>query len=794
MSTSPAESASTLRERWLWGGVLFLILLTAWILRWATSVTGYVSTFDTGTPGLMAVDILHGGRPLFFYGQSYMGALESYSIACLFKIFGFSETVKTMAPILYSLVWLLAMYALFTELFGRRVGIAAALTVAFCGWQTLWYNIGTYGGYPETFLFGTLVLWLSVRVLKRSIRGALLYLYIPLIGAFAGLGIWTNYLCAAYLLSAFFLLLIHRIRVLSWRSDWGPYVLALLPFTLAVLPVLGVFFRGESGTVSEFRFEDQAVYASYFLMRDVLIPELLFWPFQDSRGIRILVASLPVFAALFALLGLRAPEKDIQRRWFGVVVLFSTVFLLLYLPHSMATVKASRYLIPIVSMSLAWMFGLGLICRWAPVRGLAAGGLIAWCGLNAFSAVHMMSLRIPHTIETRSQREALIELCREQGVQRAMMAGGSIYGHVGQIYSFLSQGDIRFSSAYDERVQADAQAMETQLPWDCVVRSHEEWLYRRSLVFQQADFQRHFRPATTLLQGVLAAPLPSSRLLSVDTMMAYAPGQSDRPYPELLDRMLDTARTGNSGEGFELDLGSPQPVQRFWLSASDPVWQKQLPTGYEVQGSLDGENWFTILGENLTIPVSYNQNRRLYLLGYFGIMERRFDPVEARYLRFSFDSQRPWLISECYIFVSAESEVPDWEDSSLSEILDRLQSEGVQFLATDRWLSGCIFQHPEAGVDVYPRYNPKFPETRISREISFKPGWALAPVEAVADECERLIREVWGEDAVLRSVPLGPYRLILLNSDLLSRTYRGTSPLIWNGHAVIRYRGTAEAF
>ena len=47
---------------------------------------------DQAVLGLMARHILHGERPVFFYGQSYQGALEAYLTAGVFRLLGARAT------------------------------------------------------------------------------------------------------------------------------------------------------------------------------------------------------------------------------------------------------------------------------------------------------------------------------------------------------------------------------------------------------------------------------------------------------------------------------------------------------------------------------------------------------------------------------------------------------------------------------------------------------------------------------------------------------------------------------
>src|SRR5438093_11116562 len=62
---------------------------------------------DEAVVGLMARHIAFlGDRPVFYYGQPYLGSLEGFSAAPLFRVFDFSTLVLKLVPTTYSLCFL----------------------------------------------------------------------------------------------------------------------------------------------------------------------------------------------------------------------------------------------------------------------------------------------------------------------------------------------------------------------------------------------------------------------------------------------------------------------------------------------------------------------------------------------------------------------------------------------------------------------------------------------------------------------------------------------------------------
>ena len=78
---------------------------------------------DEGTMGLMALHITHGAHPVFFYGQTYMGALQAYLGAALFTLFGASVFTLRLGLLLLFMLFLAVMYALVRRLYDHRFAL-----------------------------------------------------------------------------------------------------------------------------------------------------------------------------------------------------------------------------------------------------------------------------------------------------------------------------------------------------------------------------------------------------------------------------------------------------------------------------------------------------------------------------------------------------------------------------------------------------------------------------------------------------------------------------------------------
>src|ERR671938_597376 len=73
---------------------------------------------DEAVVGLMARHIAFlGERPVFYYGQPYLGSLEAFSVAPLFRLFDSSTLLLKLVPTAYGLGFLVLSAALARRMF-----------------------------------------------------------------------------------------------------------------------------------------------------------------------------------------------------------------------------------------------------------------------------------------------------------------------------------------------------------------------------------------------------------------------------------------------------------------------------------------------------------------------------------------------------------------------------------------------------------------------------------------------------------------------------------------------------
>ena len=209
--------ADGLRD-WAWRNprvLLFIALGVAVLARLVLVVrSNALIDGDEAMVGIQAEHILRGDFPTYFYGQAYMGSLETYLIAILFRLFGPSPWAMRAVPILLSLAlvyltWRLA-YALLPR-DSRATPLLAGLAALFAAAPPLYdavTELRTWGGQIEVYVI-ILALLLATVELAQRLRAdgegagvAELTRRWAIWGFLAGLGIWVNPLIVYGLITA----------------------------------------------------------------------------------------------------------------------------------------------------------------------------------------------------------------------------------------------------------------------------------------------------------------------------------------------------------------------------------------------------------------------------------------------------------------------------------------------------------------------------------------------------------------------------------------------------------------
>lgn len=208
---------------------------------------------DEALVGIQAESIASGTAhplPVFFPGQHYMGALEAYLAAGLFRLFGPSIPLLRLVPLAFALLLVALTYELARRVVGRQGAIVAALLAALSPLYVEVWSLKARGGYEETLALGVGLLAVTHRLLfghgdrlglsvvpaRRPWYGVMLgrsYGWWLLWGLLAGLLFWINPVSVYYLVAGAAALIAVALYRRGWRRpDWADLRMAWPPVAL----------------------------------------------------------------------------------------------------------------------------------------------------------------------------------------------------------------------------------------------------------------------------------------------------------------------------------------------------------------------------------------------------------------------------------------------------------------------------------------------------------------------------------------------------------------------------------
>jgi len=761
-------------------------------LRLMVSVLSFSTTFDTATPGLMALRILKGELPLFYYGQDYMGALESYVAALFFLLCGVSTTSLSLSPIAFAAGWIAGAYALFRDLLGPRAGIAAALCTAACGWYPLWFSLATYGGYAEVFCIGTWCLFLAFRIARGRSTGRRKWGAFALLGLLSAVGIWVNLQVLSYLVTAAAIVLLGFVQHGFKRSDAGGCAVAAGLALLGTIPAWLADAGARGASLSLGAPSPGLVRHNLALLLKRCLPELLFWPWPLSGAplliLKGLVVLLCIAAVLLSFSGLRRLWRGKHRLALCVVPVFVVVFLALYLPHPMAGLGATRYLVPLQMMVICSLFAYPLAAEPRWIRRAGGVLLTLWIVYNTGSALVVGLDRRPTNAQRRRDRTGIARSATRAGLEHVMIVGSAIDGHHGQILTFYARDRVRFVSPYDERHGPSAQQAElNDSAWLLCKREHFARVSGALEAAGVTDCKRIEEQTHSILHDfTLRHDVRQS--IPPDSLKWDVDGAAARDAAHIFDRTASTELRADCRRRVTLTIqfAEPREIDGFSLTAGDPGI---LPDTYAVHVSPDGDEFHVVQDVGRKIPNAYVAGNRVYVMGHYARRDSRFVPVRAKALRVSFmpvDRDREWAIGEMYVFASLGKGGPV-SGAEVAAIANAIERAGLQFVAADRWISarlGSELPARQDGPRVYPRSNPLCdPATDLPRVLRPNPATGFLVAASLGRETELLLQRALKQtELTIRAESFAHYTLFWFEAQSAAAE-RMRPQLKWNGYA-----------
>lgn len=345
-TSRPAQIESFLRRRlWLVAIVALMVALRVLLL----AVDAVPFNADEANVALQARHILQGERPVFFYGQAYLGSTDAWLVAFSFSIFGESVLAIRIVQI--------AIFAatLFTTfMVARRIGLerwsahVAVLLMALPPTMLTLYTTASLGGYGETLLLGNLLILIAL-----SIDSSASVVRWGILGAAAGFAFWTFALVLVYVIPLG-LWLLWRHRLSAWRG----YLVGLLGFAIGSAPWwLSILQLGEAplSQLTGSAVVNSATAATLLDSLGVRLINFLIFGASAWIGLRypwsleLVIPLVGIVVAAIYLTALYAAARRKSKLHEGAIVLWGMigVLLLTYLLTSYGGDPSGRYLLPL---------------------------------------------------------------------------------------------------------------------------------------------------------------------------------------------------------------------------------------------------------------------------------------------------------------------------------------------------------------------------------------------------------------------------------------------------------------
>jgi len=434
----------TARRHWGLGLALLLALGGKLALLGAQA---FPFNADEAVVALMARHILQGERPLFFYGQAYMGSLDAFLTAVLFALFGpHVWVIRALEALLFAgtiTVWYFFCEEAFDSLTVARI---AVLLLAVPPVLVTLYTTVSIGGYGEALLLGSLSMLLALQIRRGKIHPARWLI----VGFTVGIGFWSFPLSLVLSFPALLAAIWYKPSeqksqpMKFFRTSMGILILGLIlgisPWIAGWIQLGASAFRelggsaiagtiqGGPGTVLLLRLLDLGVFGVTALFG--LRPS---WEIRWLAPVVLPFAlAIDLTAIVYAVRNLRLRDAARPARWMMAGSI--AILILVYLFTPFGNDPSGRYFLPLALVLAA--FCAELIARAAARFGRAAYLLLPVLMLFQGAGTVESALRMPPGITTQFDPVAQLDQRDLPQVIAFLRAHGETRGYTNYWVSF----------------------------------------------------------------------------------------------------------------------------------------------------------------------------------------------------------------------------------------------------------------------------------------------------------------------------------------------------------------------
>ncbi|MBI5603694.1 MAG: discoidin domain-containing protein [Deltaproteobacteria bacterium] len=657
---------------------------------------------DQAIVGLMTRHILQGEFPWLYYGDSYGGILEPVLAASAGLLLGVSRWSLNGVPFLFCIFFIISIYYLGRELYGREIGLVSMLLAAIPPFAIHIETSLAIGGYIEGLCLGNLILLVTYRLTAPNVRPSLPLARLFSLGVLWGIAWWTYPISLVYLITSFcFLTFQKRAFVLKGRA-----FLAVAGFFLGSLPF---WIWNLKYSLSFFTFVQSEGKGSLWANTLVLfnqLPKLFgFIPALPATWPAYFFAFLFLASLVFLLVSHRWQKIRFPAGRGRVLLLFYFVFFVLLYSISGFGERtvALRYLVPFYSL---FPITLGLFFYWLKTKNRFLGISLMVSFLLFFSFENLSSFTklSEGAIKNRKQAEvetALFQYLKEKKIRTVYTPE---YWSAARL-TFEAQEAFIFSLPFNDRyplytLLADASSGPAFVLEGEYLKSFEEMFrvtggtYKKEIIARYPGIKGYsvyydFKPPATPSQEILPDGWKGES--------SFNPGTVQSAFDRNISTSWAPSVPQKKGTYYQLDLGRTYPLNRIVLLTGKGK-ERDFPKNYRVEVSRDLKAFQEVAFiRNQWAYLFWSLDRPFWKLRD-GRIEIRFEPKEARYVKITLMGEKPdnWAMGEIFIYQKVDRPSP--ESPPPEELLSFLSKEKIGRIYTDIGLSARITKETQGKI------------------------------------------------------------------------------------------------
>ncbi len=724
---------------------------------------------DEAIVGVMGIHILSGNDfPVFNYGISYIGSLEAYLAAFMFKLFGISVLSHNLVLIIFTAIYCFAMYSLSVRLFeSRKAGLLTLVFTLVCPSFLGFWNLQAIGGYTESLTFGTLIFVLVHRIVWKDDRRAGIFL---VFGLLAGIAWWTGGFVVYYILPAVFFFFIKDKLIFFRRNFWitaAGFFAGSSPFWI---------YRFQTDFDWRLFFSPQQTKFSFHVLTDLVryaLPHLLsIGPCSLSGKIFSSISYIVEVIFFMALLSL---AWKYRKGFFSMmrlsirgtkgpelIFVFVITSVLLYAVSRYPGLHRYRVLLPLyTAIPMLFAFFVISLEKRSKLLAYITAGIILFFSLYSTLCYSIEALRQGTSIKDRFGAPPVDKLTRhlmETGVSKCY-AGERLHFKI----TFASRGKIKSIRSFKGRYQPYVEILNAECAPVLVLREHQagkpfiDTMKSLCSSFDMEKFEefvifRNFRrPEENLIE------------FSPETWKSKVSRNTDSAafvYDRNISTKWSPGKPQRAGEYFQLDLGGIKKIRKIVIiidsfDRTNFLRVLESPLGFDLELSGDGNNWKKAfhLPDYGAAGCVFWSDCRPFWKAYDGRMELFLpEAMEARYIKLVLTNNHHayrWVIDEIFVYGMEESEEDEEssservrrEETPHEKLLEFLMKHRIKKIYAGYWLSSWIYLASGKKIGYIPPYNPmEYPgKIKPDRVIDFWEDTAFAIEKENAASIEKTL-------------------------------------------------------